>query len=676
MASSSTSNSHIDNATGDATKEQHVAWLASIGVSTSGTKDDVIKRVNTFKKYPRLVEKLKKKASRAYKFPTALQSTDIPPKTARWSSNSSQLPKVNDEGYMSYCSNKTEGNVGQQEKAVRLLKSRKIVSVKSIKDESGSVFVRGMIKKSYGHMTRPATIKFNGSVPICAHCPCPVGLSGLCCHVISLLLFLKHYGQTGEKILALTCTEQLQKWHKKSSKGSIPMVPLSQIKVVSARHLKTKAKPDANNQSIAADPGTGNFKRDVNKMAEKINQGISKIGKQNVEMHFYNVLKNSKQGQSSSLFGHLNYKYNLQLYRATADHDYLKTPLYDQKVLEIDEQRIVEASAFTSDQSLSSGSTKQPVEARCSLDKAAETDDISDSGIIVSAQTSSVDKLSDTQSVALMSHIDSQLESKQEVIIVNLQTLSASRPMGPNYFGVDQNTPEWHNLRRKMITGSRWPYLVGLHGHDKFDRYWQLIHFGLDEKCLFPSQFKNFERGHRFESEAISYFENASGCKTERCGFYKLTEDPHYGSSPDALCPGPILLEVKTRAENCSGPLDNLVGKGHYVLQPNLQMMCTGAKYCILESYHPESKSANFFLLKKDNLLYSVAKDLTDSILSNTPICDWPHHEDKTMSKLAEKVLGSVPTFEDIRGLRTYINRIAKTVPRVEFDPLQEIADQ
>ena len=154
--------------------------------------------------------------------------------------------------------------------------------------------------------------------------------------MISLLLFLKHRGQTGEKVLALTCTEQLQKWHEKSSKGSIPVVPLSQIKVVSARHLKTKAKPDTNNQSIAADPGAGNFKRDVNKMAEKINQGISKIGKQNVKMHFCKVLKSSKQGQ--------------RLYRATADRDYLKTSLYDQKVLEIDEQKIVEASAFTNDQ--------------------------------------------------------------------------------------------------------------------------------------------------------------------------------------------------------------------------------------------------------------------------------------------------------------------------------------
>ena len=157
--------------------------------------------------------------------------------------------------------------------------------------------------------------------------------------------------------------------------------------------------------------------RDVNKMAEKINQGISKIGKQNDEMHFYNELKNSKQGQSSSLFGHLNYKYNLQLYRATADHNYLKTPLYDQKVLEIDKQKIVEASAFTSDQLLSSGSDRQPVEPRCSLDNSTETDDISDSGITVTAQTSSVNKLSDAQSVALMSHVDSQLESKQKVIV-------------------------------------------------------------------------------------------------------------------------------------------------------------------------------------------------------------------------------------------------------------------
>ena len=109
-------------------------------------------------------------------------------------------------------------------------------------------------------------------MPICGHCPCPADLNGLCCHVISLLLFLKQYEQTGENVLALTCTEQLQKWHKKRSKGSIPIEPLSQIKVVSDQRLKTKAKTDANNQSIAADPGSGNSKRDVNKMAKNIRE--------------------------------------------------------------------------------------------------------------------------------------------------------------------------------------------------------------------------------------------------------------------------------------------------------------------------------------------------------------------------------------------------------------------
>ena len=36
---------------------------------------------------------------------------------------------------------------------------------------------------------------------------CPVGLSGLCCHILGLLLCLKDYTNISEKILELTCTE-------------------------------------------------------------------------------------------------------------------------------------------------------------------------------------------------------------------------------------------------------------------------------------------------------------------------------------------------------------------------------------------------------------------------------------------------------------------------------------
>ena len=63
-----------------------------------------------------------------------------------------------------------------------------------------------------------------------ATCRCPVGLSGVCCHILALLLYLKHYTDTEEKILELTCTQQLQKWHRRSKKGSIPMASLNEIK--------------------------------------------------------------------------------------------------------------------------------------------------------------------------------------------------------------------------------------------------------------------------------------------------------------------------------------------------------------------------------------------------------------------------------------------------------------
>ena len=106
-----------------------------------------------------------------------------------------------------------------------MLQSRKIVTVKSIHGKSG-VFLRAMIKKSYGTTIWPAAVLFQNSFPRKATCSCPVGLSGLRCHIFALLSFLKHYTDTNKKLLELTCTEQLQKWYQRSKKGSIPMVSL------------------------------------------------------------------------------------------------------------------------------------------------------------------------------------------------------------------------------------------------------------------------------------------------------------------------------------------------------------------------------------------------------------------------------------------------------------------
>ena len=162
-----------------------------------------------------------------------MDPSEVPGIKAKWSSDEKFYPFVDNSTFNKYCLFKDQGNRGQQEKAIRMLQSRKIVTVKTIHEQSG-IFVRVMIKWSYGTTIWPAVVLFQNSFPRKATCSCPVVLCGLCCHILALLLFLKHYRDTNEKILELTCTKQLQKWHRISKKGYIPMVPLKQLKQKSA----------------------------------------------------------------------------------------------------------------------------------------------------------------------------------------------------------------------------------------------------------------------------------------------------------------------------------------------------------------------------------------------------------------------------------------------------------
>ena len=97
---------------------------------------------------------------------------------------------------------------------------------------------------------------------------------------------------------------------------------------------------------------------------------------------------------------------------------------------------------------------------------------------------------------------------------------------------------------------------------------------------------KNISRGHCYEGEAITNFQNIWNCKTEKCGFFLHPTDTRYGSSPDALGPLGILLDVKTRAEGSSGPLKSFEKFPDYFVQAQLQMLCTGTEFCILHLPH------------------------------------------------------------------------------------------
>ena len=75
-------------------KEEAVEWLHDIGLAVSGTKEELINRIKKYKRYPKLVSKLRSKAKRLYSFSCSLDPLTIPPYNARWKADDKLLPPV------------------------------------------------------------------------------------------------------------------------------------------------------------------------------------------------------------------------------------------------------------------------------------------------------------------------------------------------------------------------------------------------------------------------------------------------------------------------------------------------------------------------------------------------------------------------------------------------------
>lgn len=637
------------------TREECLKKLVEIGQYASGSVDEMKMKLRKFCLYPNLYEKLKRKSQRSYSFKCSLNPIDIPPINAKWDSRESLYPVVDESMFLKYSSLKHEGSQGQQEKALRMLQSRKIVSVKCL-IENEKIYVKAMIRKSYGTEIRPAVILFDNRVPLKSHCRCPVGLSGLCCHVLSLLLYLKHFYCKKEKLLELTCTEQLQKWHRRSKKGSIPMVPLNEIKAKSAT-MKTKD----NKISIeAADPGHSYFKRDVPSIISLLEHKLEQE-KKPVGQHIQSVLLQSDVGRKSSVGQLLEYRYHNKVADALADHIYCKTPLFNQNVLFIDPDKSNQIQTYVDKKYniLQSKCTSRNTTIDFNLNILTQNEQEIQQ---VNSKTMFDDKFHNH----FLRNLNSQLSGSQNnPVMLNLSSLVAPKPFGDNYEDVLQNTDKWHEIRKYKVTGSRLPALLGFHGQKKLSETLSLVKNGTAEPKL--NHINNIARGNMYENEALLCFQADSQCKVEKCGFFYHPENKRYGASPDAIGPNSILVEIKTRAEKCDGPIESIEKYPHYFIQCQLQMVCTNAKFCILQSYHPETKKSNYFLIKCNNTLIKVVTDVIDCLYDNIPLLQWLHNDVEELKSFGEVILGKVPNFEYLRSLRGFIKKCVKSVPKVEF---------
>lgn len=150
-------------------------------------------------------------------------------------------------------------------------------------------------------------------------------------------------------------------------------------------------------------------------------------------------------------------------------------------------------------------------------------------------------------------------DTKESKITVSLLRYNKLEPSGFNYVSVKQGSTQWHALRVGIITASKTPYLLGLHGQKEFEHAWFCVHNKIDENKVSPKKFTNFTRGIQFEEQAVKLFEEISGAPVTTSGFFFHPTDRRYGASPDGIGQT-FLLEVKTRALNSLAPLDNVTG--------------------------------------------------------------------------------------------------------------------
>ena len=150
-----------------------------------------------------------------------MDPTEIPPPSSVWSTDQSLFPLVDATTISQYTGFKRQGRKGQYRKAQRIFNSRKIKTVKVHKN--GEVtFVKAMIIKSFGQeITRQAVLVFKDNYPVKGYCECPIGKCEICCHAVALLLFLQHYSKHKVLLFSLTCTQKMQKWHKKGTESQI-----------------------------------------------------------------------------------------------------------------------------------------------------------------------------------------------------------------------------------------------------------------------------------------------------------------------------------------------------------------------------------------------------------------------------------------------------------------------
>lgn len=164
----------------------------------------------------------------------------------------------------------------------------------------------------------------------------------------------------------------------------------------------------------------------------------------------------------------------------------------------------------------------------------------------------------------------------------------------------EQNTPEWHAARLAIPTASSASKLITSAGapSKSMQAYAEKLaadkFAGKDIDGWEGNQYT--ERGHEIEAEARSWLAFERNIDIQEVGFCTV-DDGSYGASPDGIIDdGKGLVEIKCLPKLHMKALLHWHTKKtpptDYLAQIHMQMLVTGAQYCLLTYYHPDLPKA------------------------------------------------------------------------------------
>lgn len=152
---------------------------------------------------------------------------------------------------------------------------------------------------------------------------------------------------------------------------------------------------------------------------------------------------------------------------------------------------------------------------------------------------------------------------------------------------VDQNSPEWLELRKGKFTASTFKDLFMKETTQGYqDAIYKVAFERLTNES--PESFSNewMQRGHELESEARRWYELETFNKVHNGGFFEYNS--WIGASPDGLIGDDGLIEIK--CPKYSTMMDYLIKKElpkAYYYQVHGQLLVTDRQWCDFVAYHP-----------------------------------------------------------------------------------------